>query len=204
MSKQKFYVVWKGRQTGIFNNWEECKAQIDGFPGAVYKSFPTLNLAREAFAAGPSVNHENGNNSTTPTSSFIRESIAVDAAWNTVTKDMEFQAIDNQTNEVIFRRGPYKNATGNIGEYLAIILALEYCRKNNLPQLPIYSDSLTAIKWVKDKEPNTSLPATEENKPILLLLQKATDMLKENEYPNPILKWETKEWGENPADFGRK
>ena len=49
MAKHKYYVVWKGRQTGIFQSWDECNAQIFGFKGAVYKSFKTKQLAEEAF-----------------------------------------------------------------------------------------------------------------------------------------------------------
>ena len=45
----KFYVVWEGRQTGIFTNWDHCKAQIDKFAGARYKSFKTRAEAEEAF-----------------------------------------------------------------------------------------------------------------------------------------------------------
>ena len=43
----KFYAVKKGRATGIFHTWEECKAQTAGYPGAIYKSFPTAAQAAE-------------------------------------------------------------------------------------------------------------------------------------------------------------
>jgi len=46
MAKKKFYAVRKGIQTGIFNSWEECKKQIDGFSGAEYKGFLTENEAK--------------------------------------------------------------------------------------------------------------------------------------------------------------
>ncbi len=49
MSKQKYYVVWKGRQTGIFESWLDCQNQIHGFAGAEYKSFKTRQLAQKAF-----------------------------------------------------------------------------------------------------------------------------------------------------------
>ena len=49
MAKQKYYVVWKGRQTGVFNNWDACQAQIKGYEGAIYKSFETLAMATRAF-----------------------------------------------------------------------------------------------------------------------------------------------------------
>jgi ribonuclease HI len=49
---QKYYVVWQGRETGIFNDWASCKKQIDHFPGARYKSFTTQQEAQAAFKAG--------------------------------------------------------------------------------------------------------------------------------------------------------
>jgi ribonuclease HI len=190
----KFYVVWKGRNTGIFNSWDECKAQIDGFPGAKFKSFPTRIAAENAL----------NNNTEQEPSGFIKESICVDAAWNTETKDLEFQAVNTPDKTLIFHRGPMKDGTINIGEYLAIVLALEYCRKHHLEHLPIYSDSNTAIKWVKDKKTNTRVTPTSDNQTLLHHLQIATELLHKHNYINPLLKWNTKEWGENPADFGRK
>jgi ribonuclease HI len=49
MPKQKFYVVWKGRKTGVFTSWQECSAQVSGFPGAEYKSFENLQIAETVF-----------------------------------------------------------------------------------------------------------------------------------------------------------
>jgi ribonuclease HI len=53
MSKQKYYVVWRGREPGIYDTWREAKEQIDGFKHARYKSFDTLEDAAEAYVAGP-------------------------------------------------------------------------------------------------------------------------------------------------------
>ncbi len=50
---KKFYVVWKGRETGIFTTWAECKSLVDGFAGARYKSFPTREEAESAFGGQP-------------------------------------------------------------------------------------------------------------------------------------------------------
>ena len=46
---KKFYVVWQGRQTGIFTDWDTCKKQVDAFPAAKYKSFKTRQEAEAAF-----------------------------------------------------------------------------------------------------------------------------------------------------------
>ena len=74
-------------------------------------------------------------------------------------------------------------------------------KKSNLA---VYSDSSTAIGWVKKKYCNTSLAADRKNAPLFELIHQAEAWLEEHAFPNPILKWDTKAWGENPADFNRK
>jgi len=49
---QKFYVVWSGRQTGVFADWAAAQKAVDKFTGARFKSFPTRAEAEEAFARG--------------------------------------------------------------------------------------------------------------------------------------------------------
>jgi ribonuclease HI len=55
MPKKKFYVVIKGRKPGIYREWfgqDGAQAQVSGFPGAVYKGFPTLSDAEQWFQPG--------------------------------------------------------------------------------------------------------------------------------------------------------
>lgn len=49
--KPKFYVVWQGREPGVYRSWEECCAQVHGCPGAVYKSFKSEAEAQAAFSS---------------------------------------------------------------------------------------------------------------------------------------------------------
>ena len=76
-------------------------------------------------------------------------------------------------------------------------------KKHNIT-LPIYSDSRNAIGWVRDKQARTNHDRNDKNTKLFELIDRAIKWLKENEYENEVLKWETKAWGENPADFGRK
>lgn len=211
MAKQKkFYVVWKGHQPGVYESWEECKAQINGFPGAEYKSFKTKQLAEEAYRSNSSEFIGKDIHETTLTEEQLKligdpilDSISVDAAWNTFTGVVEYQGVNTKTLEVLFKQGPFDDGTINIGEFLAIVHALAYCKQKNL-NLPIYSDSRNAIKWIRDKEVRTNHPRSDKNSKLFELVDRGLKWLKENEYPNPLLKWETEAWGENPADFGRK
>lgn len=210
MAKPKFYVVWKGRQTGVFENWEDCKAQTDKFPKAVYKSFKTRQLADQAFKdewwdyIGKTIfETELTEEQLKLVGKPIEQSISVDGAWNTSTGIVEYQGVHTKTQELIFKVGPLEDGTNNIVEFLGIVHALAHCIKHNI-KLPIYSDSRNAIGWVRDKEARTNHKRSDKNKKLFELLDRAVKWLKENEYENEVLKWETRAWGENPADFGRK
>jgi len=107
------------------------------------------------------------------------------------------------TETELFKRGPYEMGTVNIGEFLAIILALAWLKKHKL-EYPIYSDSKTAMAWVRKKKVNTKLERTAKNKELFKALDDAVLWLNKNPVNTQILKWETKIWGEIPADYGRK
>ena len=133
----------------------------------------------------------------------ILPSIAVDAACSGNPGIMEYRGVDTETQAEIFRIAPIKDGTNNIGEFLAIVHALAFMKQRNL-SLPVYSDSKIAMNWVRQKVCKTKVPRTSHNEKIFELIARAEQWLHNNTYPNPILKWETQAWGENPADFGRK
>jgi len=132
-----------------------------------------------------------------------QSAIAVDAACSGNPGIMEYRGVDTETQAEIFRLSPMKDGTNNIGEFLAIVHALAFLKQRNLT-MPIYSDSEIAMRWVQQKVCKTKLGKTADNAKIFELITRAEKWLQENTYPNRILKWETKAWGENPADFGRK
>ncbi len=204
--KQKFYVVWKGRKTGIFTTWKECETQVSGFETARYKSYESQAEAQEAFSAGPPAFNKSkkGKASTSNTGAkAIMVSISVDAACSGNPGVMEYQGVETVSKKRIFHGGPYPEGTNNIGEFLAIVHGLGYLKKYRLA-IPVYTDSKTAIAWVKKKKANTKIKPTAKNAELLDLIKRAEGWLQNNTWDNPILKWETKDWGEIPADFGRK
>src|ERR1051326_2578078 len=207
-SKLKYYVVWKGKGTGVFDTWEDCKKQIQGFEGAQYKSFPSRTIAEQAFAKpaadfiGKEIFHSVlSGEELKRIGKPILESICVDAAYN--GKEMEYKGVYTKTKQELFKSGTFEDATNNIGEFLAIVHALGYLKKQK-SSAPVYSDSMTAMSWVRNKHAKTKLITTKANQSLFYLIERAEKWLKENHYPNRLLKWETKAWGENPADFGRK
>jgi ribonuclease HI len=205
--KQKYYVVWAGFKPGIYESWEACKRQITGFEKAKYKSFKTRQEAEEAFSQSyETVIELKGKKDLfelKTKSKPILKSLSVDAACKGNPGTLEYRGVFTATCTPIFDRGPYEMGTVNIGEFLAIVLALAWLKKEKL-DYPIYSDSKTAIAWVRKKQVNTKLKWTDKNKELRVAVHRATEWLKKNSYSTPILKWETKEWGEIPADYGRK
>ena len=105
--------------------------------------------------------------------------------------------------EQLFLQGVYKEATNNIGEFLAIVHGLALLKKQN-SDWPIYSDSITAISWIKAKKCKTKLERTANNAEVFARIEAAEKWLATNTYTTKIYKWDTKAWGEIPADFGRK
>ncbi len=209
MSKKKYYVVWEGAKPGIYESWEECQKQISGYKAAKYKSFKTIESAKQAFKDNYSnyINNkeikQNKETNTLFPDKPDYNSISVDAACSGNPGIMEYRGVDTKTKETIFKQGPFKNGTNNIGEFLALVHGLAYLKKINSNK-PVYSDSATAISWVKKKQCKTKLEESELNKELFDLIKRAENWLKTNTYKTKILKWETKIWGEIPADFGRK
>ncbi|MDR2978909.1 MAG: ribonuclease H family protein [Bacteroidales bacterium] len=209
--QKKYYVVWEGRICGVFDSWAACKEQIDQYQGAKYKGFESKMEADKAFLDGYAQFYKNNpvlRRTATPAlgkaaDSPILNSLAVDAAWNTVSKVMEYQGVYTATKELIFKKGPYAGASNNLGEFLSLVHGLALLKKQNSP-IPIYSDSITAIAWVRDKKHKSVILPTKENEEIFELLQRAELWLANNTFTSRILKWNTKAWGEIPADFGRK
>ena len=191
MAKNKFYVVWKGLNPGIYDNWAECKAQVDGQEGAKYKSFENREEAAKAFEAGYTHYLKTASSPKAvarlapeaPIGNPINESLAVDAACSGNPGDMEYRGVYTATGQEIFHIGPLKEGTNNVGEFLALVHGLALLKKKK-------------CKTLLARKPN--------NEPIFDVIERAEKWLNTHTYTTQILKWETSVWGEIPADFGRK
>ena len=213
MSARKFYVVWDGRAPGIYDSWEEARLQIEGFPNARYRAYGSQEEATRAFRGdarqemalylqmsarkAEAVNYAAMN---------IRgDAIAVDGACSRNPGPMEYRGVSVGTGKEIFRVGPVANATNNIGEYLAIIHAAALLKQRGDFTTPIYSDSRTALAWIRAGHHRSKIVPNAGNARACDLLRRADAWLAANgPIRNPLLKWDTENWGEIPADFGRK
>lgn len=206
MAKKKYYVVWVGSNPGIYESWAECKAQVVNYPKAKYKSFKSRAEAEKAFAEAYTENRRTRHSYKPPASiaEIDMEAIAVDAACSGNPGDMEYRGVWVKDKAEIFHMGPLSMGTNNVGEFLAIVHALALLKQLGNNKTQIYTDSKIAMGWVKKGKANTKLKKTRRNVTLFNLIARAEKWLAQNQWDNPITKWKTKEWGEIPADFGRK
>lgn len=214
MRASKYYVVWDGRAPGIYDSWEECQQQVNEFPGARFKAFSTLEAATEAFRGAPGEHlglfRAMATRSTRPVVNYeafpeIRlDAIAVDAACSHNPGPVEYRGVMVGDGTQVFHVGPMADGTNNIGEYLALIHAAALMARNGDFTRAIYTDSRTALSWIRRRHSNTKIQPTAANAPLRAMLERADTWIATHTIPNPILKWDTDRWGEIPADFGRK
>lgn len=222
MGQQKYYVVWVGQQPGVYTEWSACQAQVKSFKDAKYKAFSSKAEAERALVEGwkkywgkPSAGSNtsvkkrpSGSGSAKAASAGSKEeidydSISVDVGTRGNPGPIEYRGVDTGTGETLFAVGPIPNGTNNLGEFLAIVHSLAYLKKLGSKKT-VYSDSRTALKWVREKKVATNLARNESTKEVWDLVDRALNWLQNNRYENKVLKWETQEWGEIKADYGRK
>ena len=227
MAKQKYYVVWEGKVPGIYKTWAECQAQTNGYPQARFKAYENEAEAKAAYSrgwkasfalansasagAGSSASGRGGASAGTARSASTSgapvaadlDSISVDVGSRGDPGIVEYKGVDTRTGEVIFQHPPIAKGTNNLGEFLAIVHGLAYLKQQGSSKT-IYSDSVTAISWVRKKAVATNLPRDASTEEIWTLVDRALAWLHNNAYSNKIIKWDTKAWGEIKADYGRK
>ena len=211
-NRGKWYVVWQGTEPGVCDSWAECEARVKGYPGARYKAYKTQEEAIRAFRAGDDpgdvlraiargpVTHVNYE----AFPEIVQDSIAVDGACSGNPGDMEYRGVDVMTGAELFHQGPFADATNNVGEFLALVHALAFFHNTGNTHTAIYSDSRTAMAWVRDRKCKSKLERTDHNERVFELIGRAEQWLATHSWRNRIIKWQTDQWGEIPADFGRK
>jgi len=281
MPNRKFYVVWKGNATGVFDSWEEAELQVSGYPDAQYRSYKTQEEAVEAFRKGydqdsliseinkqvaelnkqghsivwkpgvgevkktdassqialelkavaatlnkadspievasqakevspvketspaPKTLAQKAAENNSAVKPYITRSIAVDGACSGNPGPGEYRGVYVETGQELFHFGPIAGATNNIMEFLAIVHGLGFLEKQKL-YIPIYTDSISAQAWIRQGICKTQIEETEENAQLFDMIRRAETWLRTHSFRVNIYKWETKIWGEIPADFHRK
>lgn len=144
MSKKKFYAVKKGKCVGIYNTWDECKSQVNGFSGAEYKSFFTMDEAKEyVYGKKEIVIKDESNLVEAYVDGSYEHCIREYGSGVVILKNGEVQKTysekGNEESLVTMR-----NVAGEIE---AAKLAMSYCLDNNIENLVLYFDYEGIEKW---------------------------------------------------------
>lgn len=219
-TKKKYYVVFKGRNPGVYDDWNDALEQVDNFEGASFKSFTSAQEAAESYRKATLRNDRSDLGRMLAGASAVPlpaagkpdymtnpevdlDAWAVDASCLGNPGKMEYQGVELMTGRTLFRVGPFDDATNNIGEFLAIVHAMALMQKQGSFH-NIYSDSVSGMAWVRNKRVKTQLAQTPRNAKVFELMARAIVWLNSNRFPGKVMKWQTDRWGEIPADFGRK
>lgn len=223
---KRYYAVFAGRQPGVYDDFNDAMEQVDGFEGAVFKSYDSPQEAAEAFRRFESRSdsrqigallmnaseHQTAarkpDRIETKTDYFAFPEIdlngwAVDASCMGNPGVMEYRGVELMTGKELFRVGPFKKGTNNIGEFLAIVHALALMAQRG-EKHTVYSDSVSGMAWVRNRKVKTQLKRDATTEPVFQMMERALVWLNTHHYDVPIRKWDTDRWGEVPADFDRK
>ncbi len=218
----------------MFDTWDACAKQTTGFAGAKFKSFPTADAARAAFIDGDQahVNYQGKAPADRPAGASgsskvakrkpaaadypVGPALCVDAACDTTRWVMECRGVwlgDGSAiggagdGEEAFAFGPFADANGNLGEFLALATALRLAAEAGPSGAgwTVYCDSITAMAWVRKRVIRSVFLDDDRAGPeVRAHVEDALAWLKNHTSPAKVVKWDTPRWGEIPADYGRK
>lgn len=199
-----YYVIRQGRQTGIFTDRDQVKSFVSWYPQAKYKKFTTQHEAENALKQWRVAFYtkKEGKSDLFHKYPIIQEALAVDAACSGNPWEMEFRGIDFTNNQEVFHY-KFLLGTNNIGEFLALVEGIKYVQ-NGHKNYVIYSDSRIALQWISQKKCKTSMTEEQIGEKLFNAIKEAEHFLKEQTNLPPMIKWNTDERGEIPADFWRK
>lgn len=216
---KKYYVVFAGRNPGVYDDWNDAREQIEGFDGARYKGYGSAAEAAQAYRKASGKNDGDlgrflagasrralpkpGQPDYFTNPEVDLDAWAVDASCLGNPGRMEYQGVELMTGRTLFRIGPFDDATNNIGEFLAIVHAMALMAKEGKYH-NIYSDSVSGMAWARTRKVKTQLKPTPRNAKVFELMARAVTWLNTHQFPSKVMKWQTEKWGEIPADFGRK
>lgn len=211
---KKYYVVFKGSEVGVFETWDECQKSVKGYKGASFASFKNRAEAEQALSVGDLAKWKKWRAALEKDRWMHSEAvgdgpcIAVDAACSGFPGPVEYRGVLLPQLSEAFKCGPFKNGSNNIGEFLAIVTAMRWQDERSM-NIPIFSDSKCAIAWTTNgnNSCNTTMKREDMDPELLYEIRRAESWLRgprSGRYLANVKKWNTAEWGEIPADYGRK
>lgn len=164
---KKYYAVKIGKNTGIFQTWEECKENVDGYPGALYKSFKTISEAytylgdegtqmslfdMDAATQPTNTTKTEIPDETMPISTASKAIAYVDGSFNAETNVFGYGVVMFHNGKEIHLSHSYNDedlaTMRNVaGEIYGSMAAMTYALENNIKTLSIYYDYMGIAKW---------------------------------------------------------
>ena len=144
---KKYYAVKKGRKTGVFETWDECKQSVSGFSGAAYKSFTTREEA-SAFVNGTKSNNDKEEPDDKQSEAFAY----VDGSYDDTTKSYSYGMVMMHKDEELcfskkFDKDDMSDMRNVAGEIKGAEMAMRYALKNQYKKLYIFHDYEGIAKW---------------------------------------------------------
>ena len=142
---RKYYAVRIGRNTGVFENWEACRAATHGYPGAVFKSFPTREQA-ETFVLGDSAGSPGEDPDPNGAVAYV------DGSYDAATKRFSCGAVLFLNGEEIrfseaFDDPDLREMHNVAGEIKGAETVLRYCLAHGVPSVTVYHDYQGVASW---------------------------------------------------------
>lgn len=156
MTKKKFYAVKQGRKTGMFLTWDDCKKQVMGYPGAIYKSFGTEAEAKEylgiSAADARESSHSEGSIQEENSDSEGAVEIYVDGSYHAATKEFSYGMVvlvDGKEEKFSQKMtDPELAQMRNVaGEIKGSEAAMQYALDHEIPSIIIYHDYQGIASW---------------------------------------------------------
>ncbi len=156
MAKKKFYAVKQGRKTGMFLTWDDCKKQVMGYPGAIYKSFGTEAEAKEylgiSAADARESSHSEGSIQEENSDSEGAVEIYVDGSYHAATKEFSYGMVvlvDGKEEKFSQKMtDPELAQMRNVaGEIKGSEAAMQYALDHEIPSIIIYHDYQGIASW---------------------------------------------------------
>ena len=221
--QRKWYAVFEGRVPGLYDTWKQCREMVDGYAGARYKSFADKKQALSELARKSIFHHGKSlpQNSSAkipqkehrgryPACPFYCTDAACDnpAGGNVEYRFVRVESPGDVKN--IFACGPFEMGSNNVGEYIALVRAIQWlCEHDAAGMDALYSDSRTAISWVSGGRGSNSSLGPRMGQLLRSELAACDSWITTSKEAvtqanRRLLHWNTPEWGEIPADYGRK
>lgn len=148
---KKIYCVKVGKKTGMFDTWDECKKQVQGFSGAVYKSFTNMQDAKNYMNInlGDNKIEETKTNAETNANKAVAY---VDGSYKHETREFSCGAVLFYGGEELHFSEKYDEPSlaemRNVaGEIMGSMTVINYCEEENIPEIDIYYDYEGIAKW---------------------------------------------------------